>query len=168
MGVRHAEVVADDDAPWPLEARPGFLARRLHQIHVGLFAEICAPFRVTPLQYSVMSALLERGNLDQTALAAAVALDRTTTTGILKRLQARGLVARLPSTRDRRAQDCSLTPAGRDLCTAMEAAAREAHAATVAVLAPAEQALLVGLLGRVVAAHDAAGEGRRTDPGLSG
>ena len=47
--------------PWPLSERPGFLARRLHQIHVSLFAERCADFRITPLQYSLLSRLAEFG-----------------------------------------------------------------------------------------------------------
>src|SRR3569832_341352 len=79
---------------WPLEQRPGFLIRRLHQIHVALFQERCAEFDVTPLQYSLLSALAARGMADQTTLAADVALDRTTTTGALKRLQARRFIER--------------------------------------------------------------------------
>src|SRR3954453_2343984 len=58
--------------PWPLSERPGFPARRLHQIHVSLFAELCAEFRITPLQYSLLSRLAEIGEADQTTLANAV------------------------------------------------------------------------------------------------
>ena len=75
--------------PWPLSQRPGFLIRRLHQIHVALFQEACGEFEVTPLQYSLLSALAARETADQTTLAADIALDRTTTTGALKRLAAR-------------------------------------------------------------------------------
>ena len=75
-------------ADWPLSTRPGFLVRRLHQIHISLFMEACAECRITPLQYSVLSILAASGPTDQTKLAAAVALDRTTTTGIAKRLHA--------------------------------------------------------------------------------
>ena len=79
----------DDGNSWPLNQRPGFLVRRLHQIHVALFQERCAAFAITPLQYSLLSALAGRGTADQSTLAADVALDRTTTTGALKRLQSR-------------------------------------------------------------------------------
>ena len=61
---------------WPLGQRPGFLIRRLHQIHVALFQKRCAAFDVTPLQYSLLSALAGRGIADQTTLAADVALDQ--------------------------------------------------------------------------------------------
>jgi DNA-binding MarR family transcriptional regulator len=138
---------------WPLLERPGFLVRRLHQIHVSLFAELCAEFRMTPLQYSLLSALSERGVADQTTLARAVALDRTTTTGALKRLEARGLVQRVVSERDRRAQACRMTPEGEALLAAMERSARAAHAATVEVLSESERATFIALLKRIVDAH---------------
>ncbi|WP_336489428.1 MarR family winged helix-turn-helix transcriptional regulator [Methylobacterium nigriterrae] len=140
-------------APWPLAERPGFLIRRLHQIHGSLFSERCAEFRITPLQYSLLSLLFEQGEADQTTLANAVALDRTTTTGALKRLEARGFVSRTTSTADRRAQQCGLTPEGRALHAAMEAAARQAHEATLAALAPAERRSLVRLMKKLTAAH---------------
>jgi hypothetical protein len=58
---------------WPLDQRPGFLIRRLHQIHVALFQKRCAAFEITPLQYSLLSALAKRGTADQTTLADDVA-----------------------------------------------------------------------------------------------
>ncbi len=144
--------------PWPLEDRPGFLIRRLHQIHVALFAEICAAHKVTPLQYSLLSALCACDSADQTTLAAMVALDRTTTTGALKRLEARGLVQRGKSAEDRRSHRCRLTVAGRALHGAMEADARRAHAQTLAPLGVEDGAALVALLKRVVAAFGDRGE----------
>src|SRR5882672_9272937 len=104
---------------WPLGQRPGFLIRRLHQIHVALFQRKCAAFEITPLQYSLLSALAERGTADQTTLAADVALDRTTTTGALKRLQSRNFIERSVHHRDRRAQICGLTRAGTALLRQM-------------------------------------------------
>src|SRR5476651_2587414 len=108
---------------WPLDQRPGFLIRRLHQIHVALFQKNCAGFEITPLQYSLLSALAKRGTADQTTLAADVALDRTTTTGALKRLQLRQFVERSTDRRDRRAQVCRLTNAGGALLRQMERSA---------------------------------------------
>lgn len=153
-----AEDPAAAEAPagtrhWPLAERPGFLARRMHQIHVSLFAERCAAFRVTPLQYSLLSVLRDLEEADQTTLANAVALDRTTTTGALKRLAARGLVRRSTSPLDWRAQVCRLTGEGAALHSAMEPAARMAHALTVEALTPAEQDDLTRLLRRVIDGH---------------
>src|SRR6201984_3858902 len=100
------------ESPWPLDERPGYLIRRLHQIHVALFQEKCAAFEITPLQYSLLSALAVRKTADQTTLAADIALDRTTTTGALKRLATRNLVEGAVNKDDRRARLCRLTPAG--------------------------------------------------------
>ena len=103
---------SNKDTLWPLEQRPGYLIRRLHQIHVALFQEKCAAFEITPLQYSLLTALAKRGTADQSTLAADIALDRTTTTGALKRLQSRHFVDRAIEHGDRRAQTCRLTKAG--------------------------------------------------------
>lgn len=141
------------DPHWPLFERPGFLARRVHQIHVSLFAELCAPFGVTPVQYSLLCALADREEADQTTLSRLVALDRTTTTGALKRLEARGLVRRGTSPTDRRSQSCSLTEEGRALLAQMEGAARQAHTATVDMLSAEERALLIAAMKKIVATH---------------
>src|ERR1700676_4059272 len=138
---------------WPLGQRPGFLIRRLHQIHVALFQKRCAAFDVTPLQYSLLTALAVRGTADQTTLAADVALDRTTTTGALKRLQLRNFVERSIDQRDRRAQICRLTKAGANLLRQMESSARAAHRETVADLGKADQKRFIAMMQQIVAAR---------------
>ena len=139
--------------PWPLGQRPGFLVRRLHQIHVALFQERCAAYEITPLQYSLLSALAVRGTADQTTLAGDVALDRTTTTGALKRLQTRGFIQRAVPRDDRRARACTLTAAGAGLLRKMEVAARAAHRDTLASLSRPDQKRFVALMQKIVAAN---------------
>jgi DNA-binding MarR family transcriptional regulator len=138
---------------WPLDERPGFLIRRLHQIHVALFQKRCAAFEITPLQYSLLSALAKRGTADQTTLAADVALDRTTTTGALKRLQSRHFIERSIHHHDRRARISRLTKAGAKLLRQMEAQARAAHRETVLDLSKADQKRLIVLMQKIVAAN---------------
>ena len=140
---------------WPLSERPGYLIRRLHQIHVALFGEACAPFDVTPVQYSLLSALARTGGIDQTRLAAEIALDRVTAAGALTRLEARGLVDRAVSASDRRAKRCRLTPDGEILLARMEASARLAHRRTIEALDPADRGRLLDMMKRLVAAHEA-------------
>jgi MarR family transcriptional regulator, lower aerobic nicotinate degradation pathway regulator len=139
--------------PWPLSERPGFLIRRLHQIHVALFQEACGRFDITPLQYSLLTALAARKTADQTTLAADIALDRTTTTGALKRLAARRLVARAIDQTDRRSRLCRLTAAGRILLTRIEASARAAHRATLENLTEREKAVFIAMAQRIVAGN---------------
>jgi DNA-binding MarR family transcriptional regulator len=138
---------------WPLEKRPGFLIRRLHQIHVALFQEKCASFDLTPLQYSLLTALARCGTADQTTLAAEIVLDRTTTTGVLKRLQSRTFIERTVHSRDRRAQMCRLTKSGARLLRQIEASARAAHSETLAGLSEAEQKRLIMMMQKVVTAR---------------
>ena len=55
-----------------LWARPGFLIRRLHQLHIAVFLEECAEFDVTPVQYAVLSVLYDGEALDQVSVAAEI------------------------------------------------------------------------------------------------
>jgi DNA-binding MarR family transcriptional regulator len=87
-----------------------------------------------------------------------VALDRTTTTGALKRLQSRKFIERTVDRRDRRAQICRLTKAGASLLRQMEASARAAHRDTVADLSKAEQKRFIAMMQRLVAASSTAEE----------
>ena len=146
---------SNTESHWPLEERPGYLIRRLHQIHVALFQEKCAAFEITPLQYSLLTALAKRGTADQTTLAADIALDRTTTTGALKRLQSRGFVDRAIAHHDRRSQTCRLTRTGGALLRKMEKSARSAHLETVADLGKADQKRFIAMMQKIVAARSA-------------
>jgi MarR family transcriptional regulator, lower aerobic nicotinate degradation pathway regulator len=136
--------------PWPLAERPGFLIRRLYQIHVALFQEACRRFDITPLQYSLLTALAVRRTADQTTLAADIAVDRTTTTGALKRLARRHIVERAVDRDDRRARLCKLTPAGSMMLRKIEASARAAHRATLNGLNKEEQVLFIKMMQRIV------------------
>jgi MarR family transcriptional regulator, lower aerobic nicotinate degradation pathway regulator len=138
---------------WPLDKRPGFLIRRLHQIHVALFQKKCAAFDITPLQYSLLTALAGCGTADQTTLAAEVMLDRTTTTGALKRLQSRKFIGRTVHSRDRRAQICRLTTSGERLLRQIEASARAAHHETLQGLNKAQQKQFIAMMQKVVGAR---------------
>jgi len=147
----------DSRRPWPLSERPGFLIRRLHQIHVALFQEACGRFEITPLQYSLLSALAARKTADQTTLAADIALDRTTTTGALKRLETRNLVERPVNSEDRRARLCRLTRAGAALLAKIEGAAHAAHDATLDQLSDKERAQFIAMMQRIVACNGSRG-----------
>jgi len=81
-----------------------------------------------------------------------VVLDRTTTTGALKRLQSRKFIERSIHHRDRRAQICQLTKVGAALLRQMEASAHAAHRETVADLSKAEQKWFIAMMQRIVAA----------------
>ena len=149
------DAVAAQEAYRVLGQRPGFLVRRLHQIHLALFADECKGFGVTPVQYSILTVAAAQPGLDQAALANEVGVDRTTMAGVLARLERRGLVRRSRVARDARRKLVHATVAGRRLLARMDGPARRAHERTVAALPSRERAAFIELLRRLV---DAGGE----------
>jgi MarR family transcriptional regulator, lower aerobic nicotinate degradation pathway regulator len=138
----------------PLQERPGFLIRRLHQIHVTLFMEECAQEGVTPVQYSILSCLDQMGTAEQIALSRAVGLDTTNVADVLARLERRRLVRRRVSTKDKRMKVVALTDRGRALLLRIDAAAARAHERTLAALDPAARIRFMRDLARLVEANN--------------
>lgn len=96
----------------PLWDRPGFLIRRLHQIHVAVFLEEIAEDNITPVQFGLLSVLSDSPGLDQLSLAEELGIDRANVADVLNRLETRGLVKRVSSTEDKRRKLCTVTPEG--------------------------------------------------------
>jgi MarR family transcriptional regulator, lower aerobic nicotinate degradation pathway regulator len=147
----------------PLQERPGFLIRRLHQIHVALFMEECAEDGVTPVQYSILSALDQIGTAEQIALARAVGLDTTNVADVLARLERRRFVRRRVSAKDKRMKVVALTDTGRELLLRVDAAAARAHARTLEALDPVARDRFMRDLARLVETNN---EISRTPLGL--
>jgi DNA-binding MarR family transcriptional regulator len=86
-------------------------------------------------------------------LAKLLELDKSSTTGLVDRAERRGLVARVPSTTDRRTVLVSLTDEGRSL--ASRASSRfEVEVSTILDrLPPSDRDLLTGLVIRLLVAH---------------
>jgi DNA-binding MarR family transcriptional regulator len=123
----------------PLWARPGYLLRRLHQIHYALFYEECAGFDITPVQYGLLTTLSLNPDLDQNSLARELGIDRTNVADVLSRLARRGLVQRRRSRRDRRMVLARLTPAGARLTKKMYRPMRRAQERLLKPLLSAER-----------------------------
>ena len=94
--------------------RPGYLVRRLHQIHMGLFAEECSGEDLTPIQFGILTVLQNGEEMDQLTLSTSVGIDRTSGADVIRRLERRGYVTREPSDRDRRAKIIRITDLGKD------------------------------------------------------
>lgn len=126
--------------------RPGFLIRRVNQIHIAMFFESCKDFAITPVQYGLLTTLSERPNLDQTSLCAEVGVDRTTMADVLRRLEERGLVKRSNSPTDGRLKIANITPRGRKVMKDMYGSMREAQVRLLSPLNAKDQATFVRLL----------------------
>ncbi|MFE1440804.1 MarR family transcriptional regulator BagL/FevM [Streptomyces sp. NPDC058739] len=101
---------------------------------------------LTGPQFAVLLALDDHGSLDQSALGALAAVDRSTLTVLLDRLEARGLVTKEMDPANRRRRIVSLTATGRlRLAEAAEEAAR-LHARVQDLLGERRMGQLVEML----------------------
>jgi DNA-binding MarR family transcriptional regulator len=130
----------------PLTSRPGFLIRRLNQIHYAIFFEECKDFNITPVQYGMLTALSVAPGLDQKALGLAVGLDRTNTADVLKRLEERGLVRRKQSEEDGRVKHAFITAEGKKITEGMYSAMLSAQHRLLAPLSDADKKKFLDLL----------------------
>ncbi|HWK47896.1 MAG TPA: MarR family transcriptional regulator [Stellaceae bacterium] len=134
----------------PLQSRPGYLVRRLHQIHTALFLEECGHFAITPVQYGLMTALRREPGRDQASLGAEVGIDRTNAADVLERLAERGLIRRERSASDRRSKVASLTEAGEALTEQMYAHMLRAQERLLEPLAPEFRPAFLAMLRQLV------------------
>jgi DNA-binding MarR family transcriptional regulator len=138
----------------PLWSRPGYLIRRVHQIHNAMFLEECGRFDLTPVQYGLLTTLAARPDMDQITLAKEVGLDRTNVADVLRRLQRRGLISRRRSPTDRRMMRVRLTSKGAKLTLAMHTAMSRAQARLLEPLPAAEKERFIATLLRLVDSHN--------------
>jgi DNA-binding MarR family transcriptional regulator len=131
-------------------SKPGHLIRRAQQIAVALFMEECAAFDVTPVQYASLVAIREHAGLDATRLSALVAFDRSTLGSVLERLEAKGLIGRSGSSRDKRVKTLRLTREGLRMLRDVEPAVARAQERILAPLRPADRRRLLTLLTELV------------------
>jgi len=138
----------------PLWRRPGYLIRRLHQIHYALFFEECDVFGVTPVQYGLLTILSTRPDADQVTLANALGIDRTNVADVLRRLEQGGLIRRRRSIEDRRMVLARLTPAGEDLVERMHPYMARAQERLLSVLDDGEREAFIATLMRLLEANN--------------
>lgn len=77
---------------------------------MAIVAEHFTPLNLTSIQFAALVAINDSPGLDATRLAALIDYDRPTMTGVIDRLEAKGLVMREVDPNDRRARLLFLTP----------------------------------------------------------
>jgi DNA-binding MarR family transcriptional regulator len=138
----------------PLWRRPGYLIRRLHQIHYALFFEECAAFGITPVQYGLLTILSTSPGSDQVTLANALGIDRTNVADVLRRLEQGGLITRRRSAEDRRMVLARLTTAGEELVERMHPFMAKAQERLLSVLSREEREAFLATLMRLLDANN--------------
>jgi DNA-binding MarR family transcriptional regulator len=133
-----------------LEGHVGFLLRKAHQRHASIFLEKACKAGLTPTQFAALCKMVELGRVTQNHLGRLVAMDPATIQGVVRRLTARGLIARTNDPMDRRTAVLAPTDAGLALIGGAVACARRAHEAALAPLSPKEQRVFLALLNKMV------------------
>ena len=143
---------------------PAHLARRFHQICLGVSAEILDPEDLNPIEYALLAAVDDNPGIDQRSLGGRLGIDPASTSQMVDRLARRGLLEQAVHPEDRRARLLMPTSAGTGLRARLRPALLAAQARVLGVLAPKEQETLLALLSRVVEGNDSyarPGNGRR-------
>jgi len=110
---------------------------------------MAAELELSPAQCHLLNLIEPDSPMPMGQLAGALACDASNVTGLVDRLESRGLIERRPSAGDRRVKVLSLTPLGARLRAAL-LARMTAPPANLARLSPEEQRALVKLLRRLM------------------
>jgi len=110
---------------------------------------LAAELELSPAQCHLLNLLEPDSPMPMGQLAGALACDASNVTGLVDRLESRGLIERRPSDGDRRVKVLSLTPLGARLRSAL-LARMTAPPANLAKMSPREQQALVRLLRRLI------------------
>lgn len=143
-----------DPAKQALWSRPGFLIRRLNQIHYAMFFEECRSQNVTPVQYGILTALSLNPWLDQTQVGMELGLDRTTTADVLKRLEDKALIERRVNPLDRRSRQAVITAEGLRVMGLLQDGMWRAQKRLLEPLSQRNQDIFMKLLGVLVEANN--------------
>lgn len=109
---------------------------------------------ITSAQWAVIAQIkISKVPLTSAQIAAIVGMDRATISGVVKRLEAKKILAVQPSNTDRRARVLTLTADGEKAFKRCERIANVQMTEFAAPLAPKEQATLVSLLIKLEEGH---------------
>ena len=137
--------------------RPGYLVRRLHQIHVAMFSARVADGQVTPVQFGLLSILISRPGIDQATLGAELGLDPANVAEILRRLEDRGLLTRVVDPLNRRRKLCLATTSGKKFVQRYQKDMQLSQQQLLSPLNPADRQVFMELLGRLVEGNNESG-----------
>lgn len=140
----------DNDENWALKNVPFFyLIHDLSRAAKRRMEELGRPHGLTMPQWHVLAQLAASGGMSQAALARIADIDPMTVSGIVDRLESKGLVKRLPDPADSRAKIVRSTAKARDKVDEVRQAVREVYLQAMDGLSPPEQASLFSLLDRI-------------------
>jgi len=126
-----------------------FLLTRAQQSVFQYFKARLANFDVTPVQYGILSCLWYENGQTPKQIASSLSLDGSTITGILDRMESKGLVERHPDPNDRRALRVVLTKKGKQLEEPIQQVISTANEEILNKFSPADRLKLKELLEQI-------------------
>ncbi len=127
----------------------GYSLRRAQLRAFQDFAATMAPFDISPGQLGVLLLIDANPGMNQSALARAMGLDRSTIVAVIDRLEGRGLISRRPVPEDRRSYALVLTDTGRLFIQDIEPHLKDHEDRLAAGLSTTERRTLNDLLRRI-------------------
>lgn len=113
------------------------------------FAERLSPFRITPGQYGVLNCLWQNGSCTPKEIAQTLHLENSTISGVLDRMQKRGLIDRVVDPNDRRSVQVVASEEGRAMRDGVLRVIAELNGEVLGGLSPEERAVLLDCLRRI-------------------
>lgn len=132
-----------------LEDCINFTITKLQQSVQQLFKAELLPHGITPGQYAVLQCLWDEDGQTPGHLSERLLLDSSSMTGVLDRIEQKGLIERRAIPSDRRAVQVVLTEQGRQLKEPVLQAIKDANRKALAKLEPEEAKVLRDLLGKI-------------------
>ncbi|WP_217808683.1 MarR family winged helix-turn-helix transcriptional regulator [Derxia lacustris] len=134
------------DQSWLADSIGYHLARARIATAAIFMRSIGEPLDLRPVEFTILMLLSTNEDVTQTQLSDLLAISAPNMTILLDRCVRRGIVVRVRSETDRRAQTVQLTDAGRDLALRARAIAQRMEKDAFAELSPGESLMLVELL----------------------
>ena len=142
--------VPDKIGGYVLDKQIGFLLRRAHQRATSIFAGNFAELNLTPTQFATLAKIADQSAVSQNRLGRMTAMDPATIQGVVRRLDERGYIKRLPDMKDRRRMVLRLTEMGHETVEELLDEVDAVSHQFLAPLAPDEQKQFRSLLKRIV------------------
>ncbi len=144
-----------------VEESLGHLVAKVHQIFSSRFKEKLKEYNITPPQFGTLAFLWHHEGISQIQLAYLTRKDRTTTSGIIDRLEKENLVMRKSRSGDRRTHLIYVTKRGRELQSVLENIATGTNLEVTSMLTQQERELLRSLLKKILnnTPYEGIGEG---------
>ncbi len=132
-----------------LDELVGFHLRRAQAVVFDHFMKVVKDGRITPGQFGVLTLIEQNPGLNQSGLAGALGIERSTMVAVINALEERGLVKRQESTADRRSYVLSLTKQGKGMLGQVGDRVRDYEAHITSALDASEKSVLIDLLKRI-------------------